>query len=124
MHPTLLAQLLGKVGEAWLTHAKANNLPEFAVAGCAELVCVGASLRNEGRTAHCNPEDELQPQPVWETGVSLPACAELALVELASLGGAAILSHLLSPMHIWTCQREAYLLGASFLISGSHAGGT
>ena len=55
---------------------------------------------------------------------SLPACAELALVELASLGGAAILSHLRSPMHIWTCQREVYLLGASFLISGSHAGGT
>ena len=37
MHPTLLTQLLGKVGEAWLTHAKANNLPEFAVAGSGML---------------------------------------------------------------------------------------
>ena len=44
MHPTLLTQLLGKVGEAWLTHAKANNLPEFAVAGCAEPVGVGDQL--------------------------------------------------------------------------------
>ena len=44
MHPTLLTQLLGKVGEAWLTHAKANNLPEFVVAGCAELVHVGGQL--------------------------------------------------------------------------------
>ena len=44
MHPTLLTQLLGKVGEAWLTHAKASNLPEFVVAGCAELVHVWGQL--------------------------------------------------------------------------------
>ena len=31
---------------------------------------------------------------------SLPACAKLAWVELASLGEAALLTHLLSPMHI------------------------
>ena len=52
MHPTLLTQLLGKVGEAWLTHAKASNLPEFLGAGCAELVCVGVqpSVRGENST--------------------------------------------------------------------------
>ena len=52
MHPTLLTQLLGKVGEAWLTHAKASNLPEFLGAGCAELVCVGVqpSARGENST--------------------------------------------------------------------------
>ena len=44
MHPTLLTQLLGKVGEAWLTHAKASNLPEFVVAGCAELVHIWGQL--------------------------------------------------------------------------------
>ena len=44
MHPALLTQLLGKVGEAWLTHAKATILPEFAVAGCAERVGVGDQL--------------------------------------------------------------------------------
>ena len=60
----------------------------------------------------------------WELVFSLPACAELAWEELASLGGAAHLTHLLSPLHIWTCQREAYLLGARFWISGFHAGGT
>ena len=49
MHPTLLTQLLGKVGEAWLTHAKANNLPEFAVAGCAELDCVGGQPEERGK---------------------------------------------------------------------------
>ena len=45
MHPTLLTQLLGKVGEAWLTHAKANNLPDFGFAGCAELVRAGDQLQ-------------------------------------------------------------------------------
>ena len=73
MHPTLLTQILGQVGEAWLTHAKASNLPEFVVAGCAELVHVWGQLRNEGRTAHFDPEDEFQPQPVRKTGVLL-AC--------------------------------------------------
>ena len=48
MHPTLLTQLLGKVGEAWLTHAKANNLPEFVGASCAELVHLGGQLLERG----------------------------------------------------------------------------
>ena len=38
MHPTLLTQLLGKVGEAWLTHAKASNLPKLVGVSSAELV--------------------------------------------------------------------------------------
>ena len=45
MHPTLLTQLLGKVGEAWLTHAEANNLPNFVGASCAELVHAYGKLR-------------------------------------------------------------------------------
>ena len=80
MHPTLLTQLLGKVGEAWLTHAKANNLPKLLGASSAELVLCwwwfyvgGQLLERGGETAHCNPEDELQPQPVSTTGVLL-AC--------------------------------------------------
>ena len=48
MHPTLLTKLLGKVGEAWLTHAKANNLPKFVGASCAELVHVGGQLLEKG----------------------------------------------------------------------------
>ena len=48
MHPTLLTQLLGKVGEAWLTHAKANNLPELVGASCAELVHVCGQLLERG----------------------------------------------------------------------------
>ena len=48
MHPTLLTQLLGKVGEAWLTHAKANNLPKFVGASCAELVHLGGQLLERG----------------------------------------------------------------------------
>ena len=48
MHPTLLTQLLGKVGEAWLTHAKANNLPKLVGASCAELVHVGGQLLEKG----------------------------------------------------------------------------
>ena len=51
MHPTLLTQLLGKVGEAWLTHAKANNLPMFVGAGCAELVYDGSQLLERGRSS-------------------------------------------------------------------------
>ena len=47
MHPTLLTQLLGKVGEAWLTHA-ANNLPKFVGARCAELVYVSGQLLERG----------------------------------------------------------------------------
>ena len=48
MHPILLTQLLGKVGEAWLTHAKANNLPKFVGASCAELVHLGGQLLERG----------------------------------------------------------------------------
>ena len=48
MHPTLLTQLLGKVGEAWLTHAEANHLPKLLEASCAELVHVGGQLLEKG----------------------------------------------------------------------------
>ena len=50
MHPTLLTQLLGKVGEAWLTHAKASNLPKLVGASSAELVsCWWPAFGERGR---------------------------------------------------------------------------
>ena len=73
MHPTLLTQLLGKVGEAWLTHAKAINLPSLLEQAVLSWFMLAASFWRKGGTAHCNSEGEFQPQPVWKTGVLL-AC--------------------------------------------------
>ena len=82
MHPTLLTQLLGKVGEAWLTHAKASNLPKLVGASCAELVfCWWPAFGERGKQHIVILGMNFNPSQSQQLVFCLPACAELACVQ-------------------------------------------
>ena len=82
MHPTLLTQLLGKVGEAWLTHANAKNLPKLLGASSAALVlCWWPAFGERGRQHIVILRMSFNPSQSQQLVFCLPACAELACVQ-------------------------------------------
>ena len=80
MHPTLLTQLLGKVGEAWLTHAKAINLPSLLEQAVLSWFMLAASFWRKGEQHIVIQRVNFNLSQSGRLVFCLPACAELACV--------------------------------------------